>query len=140
MPTRSPNRSVQRKLLRLLIVDDSAAVRDSLSNLCNLVPLVKVIGEAADGFKAMDAIRKLKPDVVTLDIAMPRMNGLEVLRALRSEQLQCKVIVLSGCLEEPYRVQCRELGADYVFDKGTEIVKAMQLLKAVAAHLNQNQE
>ncbi len=67
--------------IRVLIVDDSALVRDILSVGLSRDPEIEVVGTAVDPFEAGEKIPILKPDVMTLDVEMPRMNGLEFLRA-----------------------------------------------------------
>jgi len=78
--------------------------------------------------EALEAIRNLKPDVVSLDIRMPKMSGIEVLRAIKRDRLTCTPIVLSGLTDEFSREKYLELGARYVFDKGTELEKFLQVL------------
>lgn len=113
---------------RVLIVDDSAMLREGLTNLCELQSELEVVGTAGDGVEALEAIRNLKPDVVSLDIRMPRMSGIEVLRAIQRDQLTCTPIVLCGMADEFFRRKCIALGARYVFDKGTELEKFLQVL------------
>ncbi|MCW2249220.1 two-component system chemotaxis response regulator CheB [Azospirillum fermentarium] len=69
--------------LRVLIVDDSAFMRASLRHIVGNTPGFLVVGEAGDGVAAVETVRRLSPDIVTLDIDMPRMNGIEVLREIR---------------------------------------------------------
>ena len=71
--------------LRLLIVDDSAMVRSLVSEMVLGLPQFEIVGEAQDGREGLEMLRRLKPDLVTLDVTMPRMNGIEVLRALKNE-------------------------------------------------------
>jgi len=120
--------SANLKKVRMLIVDDSASMREGLSNLCSLVSELEVVGTACDGVEALDAIRSLKPDVVSLDIRMPRMSGIEVLKAIKRDRLTCTPIILSGMADEFSREKCLELGAEYVFDKSTELEKFLQVL------------
>ena len=120
------NRTLRKT--RVLIVDDSAKLREGLTNLCQLQSEVEVVGTARDGVEALEAIRNLKPDVVTLDIRMPGMSGIEVLRAIRRDRLGCTPIVLSGMADEFFRDKCLKLGAKYVFDKGTELEKFLRTL------------
>jgi DNA-binding NarL/FixJ family response regulator len=121
-------RSKNLKKTRVLIVDDSAMLREGLTNLCSLSSELEVVGTASDGVEALEAIRNLKPDVVSLDIRMPGMSGIEVLRAIRRDRLTCTPIVLSGMADEIFRRKCIALGARYVFDKGTELEKFLQVL------------
>lgn len=117
--------------VRLLIVDDSATVRDSVTRLCSLNPRLEVVGQAKDGVEALAAIRKLKPDVVTLDLRMPNLGGLEVLQAVRDEIEKMVVIVLTARNEEFYRQKCFELGARHVFDKSGDFEPLLQVLRSL---------
>jgi DNA-binding NarL/FixJ family response regulator len=116
------------KKTRVLIVDDSASLREGLTTLCSLLSELEVVGTAADGIEALEAIHNLKPDVVSLDIRMPKMSGIEVLRAIKRDRLRCTPIILSGMADEISREKCLELGAKYVFDKSTELEKFLQVL------------
>src|SRR6266481_7906639 len=98
------NRTLRKT--RVLIVDDSARLREGLTNLCSLRSELEVVGTAGDGVEALEAIRNLKPDVVSLDIRMPRMSGIEVLRAIRRDRLRCTLIVLSAMADEFFRKKC----------------------------------
>jgi YesN/AraC family two-component response regulator len=121
-------RSKTLRKTRVLIVDDSAMLREGLTNLCSLRSELEVVGTASDGVEALEAIRNLKPDVVSLDIRMPNMSGIEVLRAIRRNRLSCTPIVLSGMADEFFRAKCLKLGAKYVFDTGTELDKFLRAL------------
>jgi len=116
------------KKVRVLIVDDSATLREGLTTLCSLVSKLEVVGTAGDGVEALEAIRNLRPDVVSLDIRMPKMSGIEVLKAIRRDRLSCTPIILSGMADEFFRQKCLKLGAKYVFNKSTELEKFLQVL------------
>ncbi len=77
-------RPIQRKV-RVLVVDDSAIIRQVLQNILKKDPLIEIAGIARDGREAIEKIAKLQPDVVTLDIEMPRMDGLTALERIMSE-------------------------------------------------------
>jgi two-component system chemotaxis response regulator CheB len=81
--------------LQLLIVDDSALFRTMLQNIVRDLPDCSVCGTASSGEQALDAIAQLTPDVVTLDVEMPGLSGIDVLRELRRRKARCKVIMLS---------------------------------------------
>jgi len=85
--------------IKVLVVDDSAFMRKTISGMLNSHPEIHVVGEAVDGIEAIEKIRSLSPDIVTLDIEMPRMNGLEALKIIMKE-MPLPVIVVSSLTEE----------------------------------------
>jgi len=101
-------------MIQVLIVDDSLFIRTILRDLLKDSPEIEIVGTAVNGIDALAKIADLKPDVVTLDIEMPRMNGLEVLEALRKERVRPKVIVLSTLTSRQADMTHRalRLGAD----------------------------
>jgi two-component system chemotaxis response regulator CheB len=101
-------------MIRVLIVDDSLFIRTILRDLLKGSPDIEVVGTAVNGIDALAKIADLKPDVVTLDIEMPRMNGLETLAALQKERVRPKVIVLSTLTSRQADMthQALQLGAD----------------------------
>lgn len=81
--------------IRVLVVDDSAFMRKVISDMINSQPDMEVINTARDGEDAIQKITSLKPDVITLDVEMPKKNGLEVLRAVKND-VSCGAIMLSS--------------------------------------------
>lgn len=81
--------------INVLLADDHMMVREGIHQLLDLEENINVIGEAGDGIECIDAIYKLKPDVVLLDINMPKMDGIGVLREVQNKKLNCKVILLT---------------------------------------------
>jgi two-component system chemotaxis response regulator CheB len=99
-------------VIRVLIVDDSRMIRDILTDILKEQPDIEVVGGAADAFEARDMIRDLKPDVITLDVEMPKMNGLEFLdKLMRAKPMP--VVMISSFTETGSEVTVRalELGA-----------------------------
>ena len=94
--------------VRVLIVDDSAVVRQTLSNLLSLDPEIEVIATAADPFVAADRIAEQVPDVITLDIEMPRMDGLTFLKKLMAQH-PIPVVICSSLAEEGAQSTLRAL-------------------------------
>lgn len=102
--------------IRVLIVDDSRMIRDVLTDILKEQPDIEVVGAAADAFQARDMIKELDPDVITLDVEMPKMNGLEFLdKLMRAKPMP--VVMISAATERGSEVTFRalELGAvDFV--------------------------
>jgi DNA-binding NarL/FixJ family response regulator len=123
----------RKKTLRVLVADDSRLVRRMLVRLLAALPQFEIVGQAKDGRRALEAIRQLNPDVVILDIRMPKINGLKVLESVQQQALSCKVLVFSQLGEEPYRKRCLQLGARGFFDKVAEFDQFHQALKKMRA-------
>ena len=100
-----------RKPIRIVIADDHHLVREGLRKLLELQPDFTVIGEAANGLEALQLAKDLKPDVLLLDLAMPRMNGLEVLSELGDTVEQVKPVLLTASIEPEETLQALRSGA-----------------------------
>lgn len=109
--------------IRVLVVDDSPLVRRTIEALLGAAPGVAVVGVAADGLEALAKIRVLRPDVVTLDVMMPRLDGLKVLACLRRES-PVRVLMLSSLTQEGAEetLQALDLGAVDFIDKTALLV------------------
>lgn len=124
--------------IRVLLVDDHAVLRAGLRALLGVEPDMEVVGEADNGEDAISKAEELQPDVVVLDIAMPRMNGLEVIRKLRSLGVPSKVVVLTMHDEEQYLLQVlRAGGAGYVLKAAadTALMEAIRTVHRGEAYL-----
>src|SRR5512140_211811 len=86
----------------IVLADDHRVLREGLRVLLQAEPDFRVVGEAGDGFKAIQLVESLKPDVLLLDLMMPGMNGQEVARKVRKSTPQTRVVVLSMHSSEPY--------------------------------------
>lgn len=102
-----------------LIVDDDLTFRRVVRQLLERAPEVSVVGEATDGEEALQLTQTLRPDVVLMDIAMPRLDGLEATRRIKAERPEVKVIILTVHNEEAYRKTACERGADAFLAKKT---------------------
>jgi DNA-binding NarL/FixJ family response regulator len=115
--------------IRVLIADDHAVLRDGLHALLNMYDDVEVVAEAADGLEALEKTMELQPDVVLMDIAMPRLGGLEATLEMRQRRLPAKVLVLTQYDNKEYVFQMLKAGAaGYILKKaaGTELVSAIR--------------
>ncbi|WPD18136.1 response regulator transcription factor [Thermaerobacter composti] len=115
--------------IRVLVADDHAILRDGIRTLLEAQPDIAVVGEAADGREAVELARRLRPDVVLLDIGMPGMNGIEATRAILKERPETRVLILSMHDNEEYIFPILEAGAaGYVLKRSaaTELVSALR--------------
>jgi two-component system chemotaxis response regulator CheB len=113
--------------IRVLVVDDSAFVRKAIERMLGTVDDIEVVGFAADGEEGLAKARELRPDVVTLDVKMPKLGGLETLERLMAEQ-PVPVLLMSTLTQEGAEVTLRglELGAMDFVDKSS--VQPMSML------------
>jgi chemosensory pili system protein ChpA (sensor histidine kinase/response regulator) len=103
--------------IRVLIVDDSAVVRQTLTEVLSSDPEIEVIGTAGDPFVAAERISEQVPDVITLDIEMPRMDGYEVAAHVRNDPRlkHIPIVMITSRVSEKHRARAIELGVnDYL--------------------------
>lgn len=98
-------------MINLLLVDDHALIRKGIKQLLEDIPDIRVTGETAGGMQAINMVREQNYDLVLLDIALPDKHGMDVLKQLKSEQPDIKVIVLSMYPEDQYGVRALKAGA-----------------------------
>ena len=125
--------NTRSQMVRILIADDHPIFRDGLRRLIESEKDFKVVGEACDGVEAVEFVNKFKPEILLLDLAMPRRAGLEALRELNNQATPVRVILLTAAAEREQIVEALQLGARGVVlkDCGTEIL--MKSIRAVLA-------
>jgi two-component system response regulator NreC len=97
--------------IRILLADDHAVVRDGLRALLERQPDLEIVAEAADGRECIELVEKHAPDVVMMDVAMPRMNGIEATRRILAAMPSAAVVILSMHQDESYVLQSLKAGA-----------------------------
>jgi len=115
--------------IRVLLVDDHAILRAGLRALLETYADVEIVGEANDGSEAIEQVRKLRPDVVLMDVAMPGMNGLVATRYILEENPATKVLILTQYGNKEYVLPLLEAGAaGYVLKQAadTDLIKAIR--------------
>lgn len=98
------------RAIRLVLADDHPIVLDGLDNLFRLEPDLEVVARCMNGEECIGAVRRHQPDILVLDLRMPRKDGLTVLRELRREKQSVKVVLLAAALEEDEVLEALRLG------------------------------
>lgn len=122
---------------RVLVADDHTIVRQGLIGILEASEEVEVVGEAADGHEAVEKALKVRPDVVVLDISMPRLNGLEAARRIRESLPSARILVLTMHDDEEYVLKMVRAGASgYLLkdDAASELLAGIRALKAGKAY------
>lgn len=117
--------------MRLLIADDHTLFRDSLKSLITARGL-EVVGVAGNGAEAIELARQLEPDIVLMDLSMPKMDGLTATRLLSAELPEIKVVVLTASTEDDDLFQAIKAGAEGYLLKDLESARFFELLEGVA--------
>ncbi|HEV2495571.1 MAG TPA: response regulator transcription factor [Terriglobia bacterium] len=117
--------------MKVLVVDDSLIVVERLIDILEQVRGLEVIGRASDIPEAEQLIERLNPDVVILDLQMPKGRGIDVLGAVKLARPNTIVIVLSNFTYPQYRKRCQDAGADFFLDKSTDFQKIPEIFEGL---------
>jgi DNA-binding NarL/FixJ family response regulator len=120
-------------VIRVLIADDHAVVREGLRTFLDLQDGIEVVGEAADGRQAVDEAERLRPDVVLMDLVMPRLDGVEAMRELRSRVPGARAVVLTSFLDEERLLPALRAGAAGYLLKNVEPRELARSIRLAAA-------
>ncbi|GAA3435951.1 response regulator transcription factor [Kutzneria kofuensis] len=127
--------------MRVVIADDQSALREGLVLLVNTLPGITVVGDAADGVAAVEAVAELRPNVVLMDIGMPRSDGVEATRRIREAYQDTQVVVLTTFADDDTIVRALDAGALGFLTKSAtrdEIGRAVHAAAAGQALLDPN--
>jgi DNA-binding NarL/FixJ family response regulator len=125
---------------RVLIADDHVLIRDGFKRMLGYEKDFEVVGEASDGRQAVELCRRLKPDLVLMDVRMPEMDGLESTRVIKAQQAEVSVLIITTYENENYLLEAIKAGAaGYVLkDASSEtLVNSMRRVLAGESPLNQ---
>ncbi|MFB1484450.1 response regulator [Corallococcus sp. RDP092CA] len=119
--------------IRLVLADDHALVRQGLRSLLELTPDLRVVGEASDGEEALRKVAELDPDVVLMDVRMPRMTGLEALRVLRRTDADRRVVLLTTFDEDAALIEALRTGVQGFLLKDVSLEELAEAIRCVAS-------
>ncbi len=118
-------------VIKVLIADDHPVVRIGLRNMLQHENQIKVVAEAKDGVEALNMVRTLRPDILLLDLAMPKLPGMEALRELTGDTMQTRTIVLTGHVDKRQILEALQLGARGVVLKDAVVEHLSACIRAV---------
>ncbi len=121
------------KKITLLLADDHSIVRSGLRALLTTISSFKVIAEASDGEETLVLAEQHTPDVIILDISMPKLNGIETARLLRQRKIRSNILILSMYDNEEYIHQALRAGADGYLLKNAEKKEIVSAIKTIAS-------
>ena len=119
------------KTIGILIVDDYAVVRQGLRALIDTAPDMQVVGEAADGLTAVQQANSLRPDVIIMDLMLPRLDGIEAIIAIRQDNNQARVLVLTNFGDEPRVLAALRAGAQGYLLKDAVLTDVITAIREV---------
>jgi two-component system response regulator DegU len=127
-----PSSKNKYPFMKIVIADDSSLLRDRLNGLLNTLKNISMVYEAKNGTEAIRLIMEKEPDLAILDIRMPEMNGIEVLKKIAELGLKSKVCMLTSYPYKQYREKCFAAGALYCFDKNQSMDGLMEVVSTLA--------
>jgi NarL family two-component system response regulator LiaR len=120
-------------VIRVLIVDDHGVVREGLRTFLDLQDGIEVVGEAADGEQGVDEAERLRPDVILMDLVMPKLDGVGAMRELRTRAPDAHVIVLTSFLDDDRLMPAIQAGAAGYLLKDVEPAELARAIRAADA-------
>ncbi len=118
-------------MIKVMLVDDHDIVRTGIRMVIEKMSGIKIVGESQDGYEALEQVKALKPDVVLMDVNMPRMSGLEATRKITELDKYVRIIILTIHAENPYPKQMLDAGASGYLTKGCAAAELEDAIKKV---------
>lgn len=123
-------------MIRVLIADDHATIRDSIAHLLEQHSELTVVGHAADGREAIELAQQVRPDVVVMDVSMPTLDGVAATRLLRDTAPDVRVVAFSTWDDDATRARMADAGASAYVTKGEPIDTLVQAIRHAARSAN----
>ena len=117
--------------IKVMLADDHVLMREGIRQFLKFDGSIEVIGEASDGEECLQKLEKVKPDVLLLDINMPKLNGIEVLEEIKRKNINVKVLILTVHNEVDYLIRAVDIGVDGYILKDSESVELKKAIMAV---------
>jgi len=130
---------IKMSKIKVMIADDHALVREGIAAFLKMSADIEVVGEAADGIEAIEGVKKLDPDIILMDIAMPRLGGLEALVEIKKINPNTKILVLTQYEDKEYIKRFLRAGASgYMLKKavGLDLITAIKAIASGEAYLH----
>ena len=126
------SKAAPKKRVKVLIADDQTLFREGIKDLLENEKIIEVVGEAADGQEAVRLAKKLKPDVILMDIKLPHLDGVAATRLIRKECPNTNVLILSSYEDEAHVMESIQAGANGYLSKMLPAAELVNALKAFA--------
>lgn len=117
--------------IKVMIADDHILMREGIKQLLEFDGKIEVIAEANDGEECLEKLKTVKPEVLLLDINMPKKNGIEVLKSIRNQNLKVKVLILTVHNEIEYLLKAVDIGVDGYILKDSESAELKRAIMTV---------
>jgi DNA-binding NarL/FixJ family response regulator len=120
----------------ILVADDNPRLRALIRRISAQQPDLRIVGEAGDGAEAIQLAHELRPDIMLMDIVMPRVNGLEAMRQIKAEHPETKVIIMTVHTEDAYRRAAEDSGADAFLLKRTLMTTLLPTIRRMRSSMS----
>ena len=122
--------------MRLIIVDDSQIIREKLRELLQDIDDLEIVAEAEDGLDALEKFHQHYPDIIILDLKIPKLDGIKVLQTIKTGDVPVVVIVLTNFGNKYFKDACINYGADYFLDKTIDFEEVYTICKNLTEQKN----
>lgn len=123
-------------MYRVVLIDDHPAMIIALTSILERDPVLKVVGSSGDGSDGLALYRELKPDLLVIDLDIPGLNGLDLIRRVRATDTEVKILVMSSYTPELFATRCQTAGANGYVSKNKDASHILSCVKAALSGFN----